>query len=249
MAFNKISAAWALLLLAFGTACSTGYQAQKVAYKDYRIQQTAAQPAVAALLKPYADSVNKSMGSILGNATIELEKKQPEGTLGNFLADGMLAMANQHYATKVDAAFMNFGGIRLQSIPPGPITQGKVFELLPFDNSIILQKVSGKVLQQFVNHVAGRGGWPCAGISFQIKNKSAINIRVGGAPLDETAIYTIANNDYVANGGDDCNMLRNIAQQTDGYLVRTAIIEYLQGLAAKGLPVTAKIENRVSNAE
>lgn len=249
MAFNKISAAWALLLLAFGTACSPGYQVQKVAYQDYRIKQTATQPAVAALMKPYADSVNKSMNNVLGTVAIELEKRQPEGSLGNFLVDGMLAMSTKHYGTKVDAAFMNYGGIRLNSIPAGAITQGKVFEILPFDNTIVLQKVSGKVLQQFVNHVAGRGGWPSAGIRYQIKNKTAINITVGGAPLDEMAIYTIANNDYVANGGDDCNMLRNIAQQTDGYLVRTAIIEYVQGLTAKGQPITGKIENRVSNAE
>lgn len=249
MVFKKTITAWAILLLAFATACTTSYQARSVQYKDYRIQQASSHPGVAALIKPYADSVNKSMGSVLGTAGQELEKKQPEGPLGNFLADGMLAMANQHYGTKVDAAFINFGGIRLTSIPAGPITRGKVFELLPFDNTIILQKVSGKVLQAFVNHIAGRGGWPCAGITFQLKNKMAININVGGAPLDEMATYTIANNDYIANGGDDCNMLRNIAQQTDGYLLRTAIIDYLRGLTQKGLSVTAKIENRVSHVE
>jgi 2',3'-cyclic-nucleotide 2'-phosphodiesterase (5'-nucleotidase family) len=249
MVFRQTIAAGAALLLALASGCATGYQARSVQYKDYRIQQTAAQPAIAALIKPYADSVNKSMGAILGTAPIELEKQQPEGTLGNFLADGMLTMARQHYGAKVDAAFMNYGGIRLQAIPAGPVTRGKIFELLPFDNSIILQKVSGKLLQAFVSHIAGRGGWPCAGISYQIKNKAAINIYIGGAPLDEMATYTIANNDYVANGGDDCDMLRPIAQQTDGYLVRTAVMEYLQGLAVKGLPITAKIENRVSHAK
>ena len=33
---------------------------------------------------------------------------------------------------------------------------------------------------------------------------------INGAPLNESATYTIANNDYVANGGDDCTMLKPI---------------------------------------
>lgn len=250
MAFKKITVAWAVLLLALASACTTSYQAQSVQFKDYRITpQATVQPSMAALMKPYGDSVNKSMGSVVATAAIELEKKQPEGTLGNLLADGMLAMASSHYGTKVDAAFINFGGIRLQSIPAGPITRGKVFELLPFDNTIVLQKLSGKMLLTFINHIAGRGGWPCAGISYQLKDKKAINIMVGGAPLNESATYTIANNDYVANGGDDCDMLRSLPQQNDGYVFRTAILEYLQGLTNKGQVVTAKLEKRVSNAE
>jgi len=39
------------------------------------------------VMKPYSDSVNKSMNDILGIADITLEKKSPEGTLGNFMVD------------------------------------------------------------------------------------------------------------------------------------------------------------------
>jgi 2',3'-cyclic-nucleotide 2'-phosphodiesterase (5'-nucleotidase family) len=250
MVLRQIITVFATVLTALAVSCTTGYRAGSVQYKDYRIKPgSPAQPSMTALMKPYADSVTKSMNDVIAVAGMEMEKKQPEGSLGNLLADGMLAMAAKHYGTKVDAAFLNFGGIRLTSIPAGPISRGKVFELLPFDNAVVLQKVSGKTLLAFVNHVAGRGGWPCAGISFQLQNKSAVNIRVGGAPVDELATYTIANNDYVVNGGDDCVMLRGIPQQSDGYLVRTAIIEYLQGLAQNGQPITAKIEKRVSHVE
>ena len=43
---------------------------------------------------------------------------------------------------------MNHGGIR-SYIPKGNITTGKIFELMPFDNLIVLQEVKGSVLQQF----------------------------------------------------------------------------------------------------
>jgi 2',3'-cyclic-nucleotide 2'-phosphodiesterase (5'-nucleotidase family) len=239
-----------LIFFVFISSCSTTYQPTAVQYKDYRITQTApVNPAMAVMLKPYTDSINKSMNDIIVVSATVLEKDQPEGTLGNVLADGMLTMANRLFNTKVDAAFINSGGIRLQALPAGNITRGKVFELLPFDNIIVLQRVSGTVLKQFADHIAGRGGWPCAGITFQLKNKKAVNIMVGGAALDEMATYTIANNDYIANGGDDCTMLSKLPQQNGGFVFRDAIIRYFSDIAKKGMQLSSKIEKRVTNAE
>jgi 2',3'-cyclic-nucleotide 2'-phosphodiesterase (5'-nucleotidase family) len=231
-------------------SCKTVYQPQTVQYTDYRINQNNKQDSsVIKLLQPYADSVNKSMNTIVAVAETELIKKQPEGTLGNVLADAMLAKAKELYKTAVDASFINYGGIRLPSIPAGNITKGKIFELAPFDNIIVLQKVSGKILQELLNHISGKNGWPVAGISWQIKNKEAINVLVNGAPIDETAVYTITLLDYVANGGDDCNMLRPIPQINYGYLFRDAVIDYFTDINKQGKKITAQIEKRISNAE
>lgn len=229
-------------------SCSTVYQPQSVQYNDYRISPGSRQDStIVNLLRPYSDSVNKSMNAIVATSATELEKKQPEGTLGNVMADAMLVMAVKHFKTKVDAAFVNYGGIRLNSIPAGNITRGKVFELAPFDNVTVLQQLSGTVLQQFLDHISGRGGWPCSGISWQIKDKKALNVMIGGKPIDPNATYTIANNDYVANGGDDCVMLRNIPQQNDGYVYRDAVLEYFADFTRQGKKISAQIENRVTN--
>jgi 2',3'-cyclic-nucleotide 2'-phosphodiesterase (5'-nucleotidase family) len=178
-----------------------------------------------------------------------LDKKQPEGNLGNFMADAFLTMAAEKYNTKVDVAFVNSGGVRLNQLPAGDITVGKIFELMPFDNLLILQKVKGDVLQQVMDLAAARGGWPVAGITMQLKEKKAINITVGGKPLDYNATYTIANSDFIANGGDNADMLRNVPQITNGYLMRDAIIDYIKKLAGKGINISAKIENRVIYAQ
>ena len=163
----------------FLISCKTVYQPQAVQYIDYRLTQQSKQDSgLNKLLQPYADSVNKSMNTVIAVAATELEKKQPEGTLGNIMADAMLAKAKQGYKMPVDGAFINFGGIRLTSVAAGNITRGKIFELAPFDNDIIIQKLSGKVLQEFLNHISAKGGWPVAGISWQIKNKAAINILI-----------------------------------------------------------------------
>lgn len=242
-----------LLLLFFPvliTACNTAYVPSKAKYLDYRI--TSALPkdsALLVLLKPYSDSVNSSMNNVIGEVEKSLEKKQPEGTLGNFMADAMFFSAKEKFSVPVDAAFVNYGGIRITQLAQGAVTRGKIFELMPFDNIVVLQKLKGTELQQFLDLVAERGGWPSAGITMQIKDKKAINVHVGGKPLDPNATYTVANSDYVANGGDNADMLKVLPQQNIGYLFRDAIFDYIKSLQSKGKNISANIENRVTNAQ
>lgn len=240
----------ALLLLVTGISCHTSYQGQSLQYKGYRISKTMpADSSVVNFLQPFSDSVNNSMNTVLGVSLVSMEKTQPESSLGNFMADAFLTMAREKYATNVDLAFVNFGGIRLTQLPAGNITRGKVFELMPFDNLLILQKIKGTVLQQVLDLMAARGGWPVAGIRMQISKGKAVNVQVGGQPLDPEKIYTIANSDFIANGGDNADMLRPIPQITNGYLMRDAIIDYIAWLNSKGKAITATIENRVNNAQ
>ncbi len=244
--FNHL---WFSALL-FTVSCHTIYQPTGVQYKDYRLAAGAASDEkLNALVRPYADSVNKSMNDVIAIAATELEKKQPEGPLGNIMADAMLTMARQKYKTTVDASFINYGGIRLPSIAAGDITRGKIFELSPFDNIIVLITLKGSVLQDFLNHIANRKGWPVAGISFQIKGDKAINAQVNGQVLDNNKTYTIAVLDYIANGGDDCTMLKVLPQQNNGSLFRDAVIEYLKGYTVQGKKISAQIENRISNVQ
>jgi 2',3'-cyclic-nucleotide 2'-phosphodiesterase (5'-nucleotidase family) len=236
--------------IVFFVSCKTSYQPQSVTYDAYRISQSYKQDSdLIKLLQPYADSVNKSMNTVIAVADITLEKKQPEGTLGNVMVDAMLARAKEVYKLPVQVAFINHGGIRLNSVAAGNITKGKVFELAPFDNDIVIQQLNGKILQAFLDHISGKGGWPAAGITWQIKDKKAVNILINGQPIKETETYSVAMVDYVANGGDDCAMLRAVPQQSIGLVLRDALITYFIEQTRAGKKISAKIENRVSNAE
>lgn len=236
--------------LVAGTSCKTSYQSQSLQYKSYRI--TAAAPKDSNLnvfLEPYRKNVDKTMNTVVGIVDESMDKSQPESRLGNFMADAMLIMAREKYNTPADAAFINFGGIRLTQLPKGEVTTGKVFELMPFDKLLILQHIKGDVLQQFLNLIAAKGGWPCAGITMQLKDKKAVNVLIGGKPLDPAHTYTIVNSDFIANGGDNADMLRSIPQISNGYLMRDAIFDYIRKLKAQGKNINATIENRVTNAE
>jgi 2',3'-cyclic-nucleotide 2'-phosphodiesterase (5'-nucleotidase family) len=219
----------------------------RLAYKDYDIGKTyVPDTGIQSLLLPYKDSVDKAMGKVIGFAPVALKKKPMESELGNFMADCMRMMAARKFNRAVDAAFVNYGGIR-SDLPQGQLTLGNIYELMPFDNLIVLQQVKGSVLHRFLDHVASKGGWPASGITMGIQQKQAVHIMVSGKPLDETAVYIIANSDYVANGGDDCDMLKAVPQINMGYLYRDALINYIQELAAQNKPVQSALENRVTN--
>lgn len=245
---------WRILIITAASAtiwsCKTPYQSSNIVYNNYKISaQQQKDAGLNSLLKPYADSVNKSMNDIIGQVQTSLEKKQPESTLGNFMADAMLVQAKIKFNKPVDAAFVNYGGVRLQQITAGPVTRSKIYELMPFDNLIVLQTLTGTQFQQFLNNIAARGGWPCAGVQFVIDNNKATNIIINNKPIDMNASYTIANSDYVANGGDEANLLKTIPQQNINYLMRDALLDYVASFQQSGKKINVQLQNRITNAQ
>lgn len=222
------------------------YRPGSLAYTDYRItQSTPKDSALNKLLKRYADSVNSTMNTVIGTVATSLTKAQPEGSLGNFMTDAMLKMAHKKFTQPVDAAFVNYGGIRLTQLAAGPVTNGKIFELMPFDNLMVVLPLNGDTLQSFLNLVASRGGWPVSGITYTIKDGLAANVFIGEKPLAKKNVYHIAISDYVANGGDDCTMLKTAVQINNGYVLRDALLQYVKLQTSLGKSIDAKVEGRV----
>ncbi|MFP5039801.1 5'-nucleotidase C-terminal domain-containing protein [Parasediminibacterium sp. JCM 36343] len=246
--FMRTTALTLLLLVCFAPPVAKS-QAMSVAYSGYHIHGgTKKDSSMVAMLAKYKDSVGKAMNTIVGFSVHGLYKKQPESVLGNFMADAVKTIGEQVFKQPIDAAFINYGGVR-GYIPKGDITIGQMFELMPFDNILVLQKIKGDSLLSFLDHVADKNGWPISGITMNIREKKAVDILVGGKPLSLDSSYTIANADYIVNGGDDTNMLKIFPKISNGYLVRDALISYVKLLTDLGRPIDAKIEKRITYAD
>lgn len=236
------------IVLVLAIACKQAPQQSIVNYQGFQInKQAPVDSALVRLIAPYGNQLKASMGKVIGFSENGLYKKQPESEIGNFMADAMKEMAEIKFGKKVDAAFVNYGGVR-SYIAKGDVTVGQIFELMPFDNLVVLQEISGTVLQQFLDKTAIDGGWPLSGLTMEIKDKKAVNIKIGGKSINPHAKYLIANSDYVANGGSDCAMLKGIAQENRGYLLRDALLDYTVASTAKGKMIDSNVENRVVNA-
>lgn len=231
-------------------ACGTTQVPKSVSYLGYAVSpKIKGDTALINLVQPYSIEVNRTMNNVIGFTPATMTKRLPESGLGNFMADCMKDMATQKFGLPVDIAFMNQGGIRA-SINKGNITVVNVYELMPFDNLLVIQELKGSVIEALMNHIAADGGWPISkGSSFKIKNKQAVDIVINGKPLDRNATYITANSDYIAQGGSDAAMLKAFPFQNKGYLIRDALIEYIKQITASGKPVDAKIENRVTSSK
>ncbi len=238
------SAFYALLVATlFAVSCNTTYKTENVQYSNYRIQQSPSFNFITALMRPYADSVKKLVELVIGHNETQLERKRQGNTLGYFIADAYLEMARQRVDPNIDAAFMNSGGIRLPDLAAGPITQGKLYELMPFDNLMVILQMKGNLLRQYLDTLAATEGVIESGMTMQIVNKTAQQVLIAGKPLDLNADYTIVHSDYVAI---NTNLLKTIDRKTTSYLLRDAIIDYVKFNNNQGKKIQVLNTNRVS---
>lgn len=96
-------------------------------------------------LLAYAQPVMALMQQVIAEAKVDLVGERAvvrrrESNLGNLITDGML-WKTRNAGTQI--ALQNGGGIRA-SIPKGPITVGKVYEVLPFGNTLVVMDLKGK---------------------------------------------------------------------------------------------------------
>lgn len=233
----------------FFTACKVIYPTKHSATLIKLNKEIASDSSTFIYYKPYKDSLDKIMKVPLVELAEDLTKKMPESTLGNFMVDMLKIKTEEYSKDKIDVAILNYGGIRVPSLTKGTLNVEHAYLLMPFDNYLVEQTLTGQQLADFCDSIAAKNGWPVSGISFQIKNKKAQQILVNNEPLVLTKKYNIAVNDYLANGGDGIAFLKNIPQKQTGKLFRDAIIEYWKEQAKSGKKVSAKIENRITNAE
>ena len=188
-------------------------------------------PAMLEMVAPYSEEMISQISEVVGRADVEIREGKPEGPLGTFAAEAMLSVVQGLTDKPVDMALTNNGGLRVP-IGPGEITVGKMFELMPFDNMMIVLDLTADQVNQLAQKLAEVGGDPIAGFSFAItSDDKAVEIQVGGEDLDPNRTYRIVTSDYLANGGGPYDVLWEAAERDEvAYLLRDAFTEHLRAI-------------------
>ena len=236
-----------LIGLLFCFACRSTYKiAEKEAESYDMVADLPVDKEIMDLIEPYKEGVEEKMNIVIGYNKTQLVKEQPESTLGNFTADAILAVARKHYKNNIDFGLPNYGGLRIPYLNAGPITTGNMFELMPFDNSLVVVHIDGNTANQLFTHIAGAGGWP---ISQEVKMKiDTLNGKhqflIHDKAIDPKQKYSFCVSDYVANGGDNCTFLKEQPRDELNIVFREALIEYVQDVTATGDSIDVKLEGR-----
>ena len=195
---------------------------------------------------PYKLKLDSQMNELIVQNEVELKKEQPEGSLGNFLADQLMAYAQLNLNPKPDFCLLNHGGLRLPAIYPGPVYLRTLFELQPFENQLTLVKIKGKDLASIGKLVKEWGGAPVSGLRLVYQSGSLTNATINGKAIEEDKDYWVLTSDYLANGGDYANVLKAINEKI--FLptkLRDALILSLRAMAKNGQTIQTKKDGRI----
>lgn len=238
---------WLCLLL---SACSPKTESYLVDLNARNInidEKHDKQESIEQLIAPYRNQLESEMSEVIAFLEDDLKKSRPSSPLGNWFAD-ILKKETEHLTQdKVDFALQNYGGLRIPAVAKGDITVGKIYELMPFDNIMLVLDCSGNVVQQLCNRIAEKGGWPVSeGLEFTIAGDRAEDIQIHGMPLDLNASYKVAIPDYIANGGDNCDFLIPLKRIDTGVYVRDAVINNLRRAHVDKVTYRANFDQRIS---
>ncbi|WP_375238182.1 5'-nucleotidase C-terminal domain-containing protein [Aurantibacter sp.] len=207
--------------------------------------------SIDSFIQPFRTHLNKTLDSALAFAPKTYSKKD-YGTnkalntaIGNFMADVVYTEAQPIFKSRtkldLDAVLLNYGGIR-SVISKGPISARTAYQVMPFENSIVITKLKRAQIDSLINYLATEGkAHPISNMSLTLdKNNSVLTTSINGKPLEDRAYY-IATSDYLVTGGDRMNFFKaaDTVYNTD-YKIRNALIEHFN----KADTITPKIDNR-----
>lgn len=197
-------------------------------------------------LAPYKAQLDVKMNEVIGVASQNMTVSAPESLLSNFSADVYRLMAAEYLKSPVDIGIVNIKGLRT-SIPAGEIRVSRIFELMPFENELVLVWLKGSELLELLQFFASIGGEGVSGMKMLINNGMATDVLIGGKGLEPEKIYIIATNDYLAEGNDGMKQLtRNIKRVDTGVKIRDMLIDFIRQETAKGNEIASKLDGRIT---
>ncbi len=209
------------------------------------------------IITPYKDSLSKTMNGIIGYSEEELTTGSPEGKLGNFIADLSLSIGNQRYdslmSDTADFVILNNGGFRT-FMPAGAITTGKIFEIMPFENELVVVTLSIKKTVELFEYIGAKTvkdgnrkqGVPISGnVRVELMGNTPIEVLVDSIRLRGRP-YKVITTDYLANGGDNMSFfLEPLNYEKLDLKLRDAILQQIDNLEQNGLKVSADLDKRI----
>lgn len=201
--------------------------------------------AMNAVISPYKKSLESQMNAKISHTNFNLNKQGDNSNLGNLLADftydGALEWAKSNNIPSIDAAVINIGGIR-STIGKGDILLKHIFEVMPFENELVIVKMQGSDLNSLFNYYAEtQKNNPVSRLLVETDNGKITNALINGKLLDPAKTYYIATSDYLALGGDNMKFFSKGQLITTGIKLRDLYIEKFRQMPEVKTPTDVRL--------
>lgn len=220
-------------------SCQQDFHLNKIEGERLDINDSiAANTAIEDYIKPYRDNVNKNLDSILAYSVDTYSKTDGElnTAIGNFMADMVHVQATPIYKYRtgknIDMVMLNHGGIRA-IISKGDITTRTAYEVMPFENSIVVVELKGIHVKELITYLQkAKRAHPISKLKVSLdKDFDLINATINNKEIIDNKVYHVATNDYLYNGGDRMDFFKKgDSLHVLGYRIRNAMIDYFKSI-------------------
>jgi 5'-nucleotidase len=218
-------------------------------------------PAIAALVGRYVQATvalgTRVIGRLQGPALRETASSG-ESVLGNLIADSFLAATGAPDAGGAQIAFTNQTSVRTDIVPAadGSVTFGQLFAAQPFGNDLIVKSMTGAQIRALLEQQFASGSntvtrpimlLPSRGLTYgydlaRPQGARILDLRLGGDPIRDDAVYRVTMNSFLATGGDNFTLFR----EGTSAIVGPQDIEALERYIAAGTPLAPPAADRVT---
>jgi 5'-nucleotidase len=217
-------------------ACAPAGAADAVA-ATYEGAAVRASDLVQRLLAPALEVAERlkeePVGAVLASPVRRLAGR--DSPLGNLFTDALL-----YAVPAADVALHNTTGGLRADLPAGALNYGHLYEVMPFDNRLVVVALTGEqlrtVLESHLQRTTRRLG--VAGVRVRIRcSGTGVQVdlhRASGAPVRDDDTVRVVVGDFLATGGDEILTPilppGGLAIEADGPLARDALAGYLRHL-------------------
>lgn len=211
-------------------SCSKHYVEQKKEFNHFPLKSISESANLTKTINPYKIKVDSATNSVIATSTDFVTKDGVNCALGNFCCDALLYGAKKVFASdSIDLVILNRGGLRI-NLPKGDIKVGTIFELMPFENEMVLVTIKGEKLLEVLPNLKDKPH-PFWGMKVIINAQQQVVATINNEQISKTKNYNIITSDYLAYGGDNFLFLKNPVELKKANLkIRDVFIDYCKYL-------------------
>ena len=180
-------------------------------FKEKRIEITdslSSNQAIEDYIKPYREHIENDLDSVLAYSVDTYNKTNGDlnTAIGNLMADAVFELSNPVFKSRtgknIDMVLLNHGGIR-SILSKGNITSRTAYEIMPFDNSIVVAELKGKYVNELISYLKNaKQAHPISKLHIKLDSDfKLMEATINNESIDENKTYYIATYDYLYNGG------------------------------------------------
>jgi 2',3'-cyclic-nucleotide 2'-phosphodiesterase (5'-nucleotidase family) len=211
--------------------------------------------SITALIEEMQDALADVLEEVVAYSPITLFGDDPEHRpalrssevpIGNLIADSILS------ATGADISIINSGNIRYH-IHEGYVTKGDILTILPWSNYVVVVEITAAQLWEVLElgvSAPGHGRFPqIGGFSFVFDSVAdegelrVSQITVNGVNIgrNDTTTFSLAINDFLAEGGDGYDMFPAMPVILEGDTLEDILIAFMLENDISGYAVEGRI--------